>query len=937
MQILWCLFWCIIVNSLGNSQQYSQINIGALFYEDELDIEKTFEATVERINSENEGIFKLFPLIRRLSPVDSSIALEKEACDLIDNGVAAIFGPSSKADSDIVSLICNSTGIPHILFDALSEEHQLQKQNHQLTINVYPAQLILSKAYADIVQNFGWRKFTVVYDEEDVSAPTRLQDLLQLRDLHNDVVRVRKFKRNDDYRIIWKSIKGERRIVLDCSPDILVEVLNASIPFDLTGQYNNLFLTNLETHSCNLEDLKDNVTFAVNATAARLGMNGKIYDLNVWERSSLYRSDNNNYNTPLRTLLPDLIYDAVTLYGLALRNISTMYQINPPRVRCEYDNYNKGQTWAMGRFINRVMKTIAPLNDEHFRSSLMQFDEDGQRINFKIEIYEPLENYGVAFWDTKGQITPQHVQANVTKKFIYRVATRIGEPYFMENQTAIEANITGNGRYMGYAVDLIDALAKENGFEYVFVPVADNAYGKYNKETKQWNGIIGELINNDAHMGICDLTITQARKTVVDFTVPFMQLGISILSYQKPFEQKEWSAFLEPFTKDVWIYVMISVFIIAFLFIFMARISKDEWENPHPCNQDPDALENKWNILNSFWLTIGSIMTAGSDILPRSAPMRTFNAMWWIFAVIITNSYTANLAAFLTNSKMEGSITGIEDLAGQTAVKFGTIEGGSTYTFFSESNETTYRLAYNMMQHYDPSAYTKDNIEGVERVLKNNGSYMFLMETTSLEYNTERNCKLKMLGEKFGEKHYAIAVPFGAEYRSNLSVAILRLGERGELFKLKNKWWKNHNNTCDAEVQSDSETPDMTFSEVRGIFYTLGVGVLVAYIAGIVEFLLYTHKVALEEKMTFKEAFIKEFKFVLCVWNNKKPINVTPTNSTRSSSRLSGNTIKSGKSGKSSKSLKSNSRKNTPPAEMLERKSLKSLKSAIVNLVEGKM
>lgn len=72
-------------------------------------------------------------------------------------------------------------------------------------------------------------------------------------------------------------------------------------------------------------------------------------------------------------------------------------------------------------------------------------------------------------------------------------------------------------------------------------------------------------------MGICDLTITQARKTVVDFTVPFMQLGISILAYQKPTESKAWSAFLDPFTVDVWIYVMISIFIIALLFIFMAR------------------------------------------------------------------------------------------------------------------------------------------------------------------------------------------------------------------------------------------------------------------------------------------------------------------------------------------------------------------------------
>lgn len=68
---------------------------------------------------------------------------------------------------DIVALVCNNTGIPHIEFDVADEEHLEEKPNHQMTLNLYPSQLILSKAYADIVQNLGWRKFTVVYDAED--------------------------------------------------------------------------------------------------------------------------------------------------------------------------------------------------------------------------------------------------------------------------------------------------------------------------------------------------------------------------------------------------------------------------------------------------------------------------------------------------------------------------------------------------------------------------------------------------------------------------------------------------------------------------------------------------------------------------------------------------------------------------------------------------
>ncbi|KAL9926545.1 glutamate receptor IIC [Glossina fuscipes fuscipes] len=875
-----CLLFVQLFSFVCYSNQLQQLNIGAFFYENEFEYQRAFESAVLRINSENKSNFKLLPMIKKLSSYDGPIALKREACNLIGDGVEAIFGPSSQAESDIVAVICNNTGIPHILFDYGIEENYSHKYKHQMTLNVFPSPSILSKAYADIVNSFGWKKFTIVYDAEDVHAYTKLQDLFQLHSLHSDIVRIRKFKRNEDYRILWKSIKGERRIVLDCNPNILLDLLKAAVPFDLTGQFNHLFLTNLDTHSSEIKSFRDNPAYAMNVTAVRLKLNDGFYKHSIAHKRAI--ANIKFHRQPLKVTL---IHDALMLYGIALKNITTNYPTTQRYVNCDYNEYNSTYSSPAGSYIYNSMTNISPLDEVHFRSGSMLFDDNGQRTGFEIEMYEPLNDYGTAFWNTKGQITQQHIGANVLKKIVYRVATRIGEPYFMENLTAKTENVTHNRRYMGYAVDLIEALSKEIGFEYIFVPVADNGYGKYNKETKQWNGIIGELINNDAHMGICDLTITQARKTVVDFTVPFMQLGISILAYQKPTESKAWSAFLDPFTVDVWIYVMISIFIIALLFIFMARISRDEWENPHPCNKDPICLENKWNISNSFWLTMGSIMTAGSDILPCSASMRTFNAMWWIFAVIIANSYTANLAAFLTNSKMEGSISGIQDLAEQTKVKFGTMEGGSTFTFFSESNETTYRLAYNLMQNNDPPAYTKDNKEGVDRVLKNNGSYMFLMETTSLEYNTERNCKLKMLGEKFGEKHYAIAVPFGAEYRSNLSVAILKLSERGELFQLKNKWWKNHNNTCHEGVQTDaSETPDMTFSEVRGIFYTLGVGVIIAYTVGIFEFLIYTQKVAAAEKLTFKKAFLKEIIFVLCVWNNKKPLKLASSNSSKTTS-----------------------------------------------------
>lgn len=59
--------------------------------------------------------------------------------------------------------------------------------------------------------------------------------------------------------------------------------------------------------------------------------------------------------------------------------------------------------------------------------------------------------------------------------------------------------------------------------------------------------------------------------------------------------------------------------------------------------------------------------------------------IWWFFTLIIISSYTANLAAFLTVERMITPIENAEDLASQTDIPYGTLESGSTMTFFRVS------------------------------------------------------------------------------------------------------------------------------------------------------------------------------------------------------------------------------------------------------------
>jgi glutamate receptor, ionotropic, invertebrate len=49
----------------------------------------------------------------------------------------------------------------------------------------------------------------------------------------------------------------------------------------------------------------------------------------------------------------------------------------------------------------------------------------------------------------------------------------------------------------------------------------------------------------------------------------------------------------------------------------LARLAPGDWENPHPCDQNPEQKENIWVVINTTWLMMGSIMGQGCDILPK--------------------------------------------------------------------------------------------------------------------------------------------------------------------------------------------------------------------------------------------------------------------------------------------------------------------------------
>uniref|UniRef100_W8CAB7 Glutamate receptor ionotropic, kainate 2 n=1 Tax=Ceratitis capitata TaxID=7213 RepID=W8CAB7_CERCA len=867
-----------------------ELKVGVLFFRDEYDIELSFDEAFHQINT-NKLFGLTFKTIKRYVPSDDSFILQQLTCELLSDGVAAIFGPSSKATSDIVAIIANATGIPHMEFDWSIASPAQNILNNRMTVNVAPSVAMISKAYYNIIKNhYGWDEFTIVYETK--AGLTRLQDLMNINNLNFDLIKLRYIEDyKNDLRVLWKETSEtlhEHKIILDCDANSLQTLFETAKEFKLFTLFKYWFLTDLNTHNSALRRMY-NPDYRANITSVRL----KLVEDNPFSRKKTrIRPIDKIFSN--QVMLPILMYDAVVLYANAARNvITTLRQFTEPQMRCEFDYPSR--PWYIGREIVEEMKTISEDDvDPPFKTENFKIDENGQRKQFNLEIYKPTTNDIMVVWKPDGSLSPptslQAALGGATstapdfslarKTFI--VATRFEEPYFMLKED--HETLRGMEKYEGYAVDLMQKLADLMEFNYEFL--VERTTGKMNPDTGEWDGMIRRLIDHQAHIAISDITITQARRRVVDFTVPFMQLGISILYYRRKPAAKNPYAFLEPFAEEVWYNLMLTQLIMTLLFVVLARFSHHEWTNPNPTESDPDELENIWNNSNSFWLMIGSIMQQGCDILPKGPPMRILSSMWWFFTLMMVNAYVANLAASLTNNKLTSEFDSLSSLIDQSKVKYGTLSGGSTSVYFSESNETDYKRAWNQMISFTPSAFTSSNKEGVDRVRKEEGKYAFLMETTSMSYNIERSCDLKQVGSQFGEKHYALAVPLGAEYRSNLSVSLLKLSERGELFNLKRRWWKPRDEiNCTRPTDNDGD--ELSIIELGGVFLVLGGGVLVSFIIGICEFLWNVQTVAAEEKTTRWQAFKAELCFVLKFWITKKPAKISESTKSSISSKSS--------------------------------------------------
>ncbi|CAP23262.2 Protein CBR-GLR-7 [Caenorhabditis briggsae] len=497
------------------------------------------------------------------------------------------------------------------------------------------------------------------------------------------------------------------------------------------------------------------------------------------------------------------------------------------------------------------------------------FFQDVQVRIYKIdrnrEHEDALFNKEVGVWTPLSKLSVMYgtLQVDVRNLNIFRVVTLIQPPF-------VQRTGDPNTPYEGYCIDLINMIQVEVNFTYTIYEVEDGSFGTMD-DNGNWNGLIGALVSGSADIALAPLSVMAERENDVDFTVPYYDLvGTTILMKKADVEYSLFK-FMKVLEWPVWLCIVAAYLFTSVLLWIFDRFSPYSFTNNQERYQN-DIEKRQFSLKECLWFCMTSLTPQGGGEAPKNISGRLVAATWWLFGFIIIASYTANLAAFLTVSRLEQPISSLDDLAKQYKIEYAPIKGSASETYFrrmAEIEETFYnmwkemslnesmsprdraKLAVwdypvsdkftNMWRYMQESKLPPDMDAAVDRVLNSVDGFAFIGDATEIKYAALTNCKLQQVGTEFSRKPYAIAVQSGHILKDKISSAILMLLNQRRLETLKEKWWTDNPNKVNCPDSSD-ESDGISIQNIGGVFIVILAGIALSIITLAFEYYYYKRK-----------------------------------------------------------------------------------------------
>ncbi|XP_061623872.1 glutamate receptor ionotropic, delta-2 isoform X3 [Phyllopteryx taeniolatus] len=843
MAVIWSHEWkCALSDSI--------IHIGAIFDKSARKDDEVFRLAVADLNLNNE-ILETEKITISVEFVDGNNPFQavQEACELMNRGILALVSSIGCMSAGSLQTLADAMHIPHLFIQRSTggtprsdcPPTSRSPGADDYTLMVRPP-IYLNEVIMQVVSEYSWQKFVLFYDSDyDIRG---IEDFLDRASHQGMDVSLQKVESNVNMMItsLFRTMRVEelhryrdtlRRAVLFMSPATAKAFISEVVETNLVAFDCHWILINEEISDYDLQEL-------VMKSVGRLTLVRQTFPMpqNTTQRCVKHNHrintslcDPKNAKAQQLEITNRYIYDTVLLLANTFhRKLEDRKWHSMASLSCIRKNT---KPWQGGKSMLDTVKKFGVSG----LTSFLEFTNNGTNPNIFFEILGT--NYGedrgrgvsrLATWDPvhglNGTLTDRKLENNM-RGVVLRVVTVLEEPFVM-----VSENVLGKPKkYQGFSIDVLDALSNYLGFKYEIYIAPDHKYGSLQLDG-QWNGLMGELVFKRADVGLSALTITPERESVVDFTTRYMDYSVGVL-LRKAERTVDIFACLAPFDLSLWACIAGTVLLVGILVYLL------NWLNPPRL---PMGSVSSTTLYNSMWFVYGSFVQQGGEVPYTTLATRMMMGVWWMFALIVISSYTANLAAFLTITRIENSIQSLQDLSKQTELPYGTVLDSAVYDQVRSKAMNPFErdpMYSQMWRMINRTGGADNNVEeskeGIRKVKY--GRFGFVWDSAVLEYvaNNDEDCSFYTVGSNAPDRGYGIAMQHGSPYRDIFSQRILELQQNGDMDILKLKWWPK-DSPCElySSMQSGHSNA-LDIHSFAGVFCVLAAGVVLSCLIAMVE------------------------------------------------------------------------------------------------------
>ncbi|XP_012235277.2 glutamate receptor 1-like [Linepithema humile] len=323
-----------------------------------------------------------------------------------------------------------------------------------------------------------------------------------------------------------------------------------------------------------------------------------------------------------------------------------------------------------------------------------------------------------------------------------------------------------NGKINGFLGLLMVELSKVMNFTMkILNPV--KAYGSWSYTQNIWTGAIGQLVFDEADIGVSEFTITSGRLNVVDFTLPLM-LSRNCLYFKEPSgSDVPWSGYFKAFSSDIWI-TLVVIIITASILLTIIK-----------------AKGFSINVISESYINVwGIYCQQGLSEFPNKSSMRLAFFSIHISSLIIMAAYSASLISFLTLTTTSLPFSTMESYVKDGSYKLIVMRNSAEYDMRTSTylKDPVFRKMYDLMVKKEQLPLTLS--DGFKQLCGQKKYAFYTTEVFRNALNIYVPCKVLQI-ESGKSDSLALALRKGNPYIGLINYYLQQFQDNGVMRKLR--------------------------------------------------------------------------------------------------------------------------------------------------------